>query len=647
MSDSTGLSAALRRLDTLLDHAVRAAPAAFGPASAVDRFRGLYIDADEAARLLTRSPGEPLFPPPAGGDRPGRGEDVLLRGLGLSGFEVDLLAIAVAPEVDLRYERIYAYLQDDVTRRRPSVDLAFNLLCGTAEERLAARARLSPDAPLLAGGLLREPPEHDRPLPARTLVASEQVVRFLLGETVPGPAEPVLADIPERVRRTLPELIAEGGPLCLYLRGPGARAAATAAAHAAGRPILLSRDLLAARLHGAVLCMPADPDTPWAALARHPGVTLLTGTAPWEPAPGGPVGVTTIDVPHPAPARRREIWTRHLLAHGLPAATDVVAELADRFRLGDPQIADAVAAGAIAARLEADPAENGPAEIMRAAARGQTGHELATLATRIRPCATWTDLVLPADESDQVRELARRVRQGRRVLTDWGFGAVGSRGNGVTALFSGPSGVGKTLAAEVVAADLGLDLFQIDLSRVVSRYVGDTEKNLDRVFAAARDSNAILFFDEADALFGKRSAVHDAHDRYANVEVAYLLQKMETYDGLAILATNLHDNIDTAFARRLSFLVRFPLPDRAGRELIWAGVFPPATPLAGDVDLPALAALFKVSGGVIRNIALTAAYAAADEDVPVGPAHLERAARREYRKLGRMFPAEPETADVR
>ena len=202
----------------------------------------------------------------------------------------------------------------------------------------------------------------------------------------------------------------------------------------------------------------------------------------------------------------------------------------------------------------------------------------------------------------------------------WGFGRKLAQGKGVTALFAGPSGTGKTMAAEVIAGELGLDLYKIDLAGVVSKYIGETEKNLDRIFAAAEDANAILFFDEADALFGKRSEVRDAHDRYANIEIAYLLQKMEEYDGVAILATNLRSNLDEAFVRRLAFTVHFPFPDEADRRRIWRGIWPAATPLAADVDLDFLAAQFKLSGGNIKNIALAAAFLAAADGRPVAMA---------------------------
>jgi SpoVK/Ycf46/Vps4 family AAA+-type ATPase len=225
------------------------------------------------------------------------------------------------------------------------------------------------------------------------------------------------------------------------------------------------------------------------------------------------------------------------------------------------------------------------------------------------------------------------------VLDTWGFARHAQAGGGITALFSGPPGTGKTLAAGLVAQTLGYDLYRVDLARVVSKYIGETEKNLDAVFTAARDAGVVLLFDEADALFGKRSAVQDAHDRYANLEVAYLLQKMEVYDGVAVLATNLRDNLDPAFLRRLAFVISFPFPDLPSRRLIWQRLWPEAAPLAADIDLDELAAELVLPGGHLRNIAIAAAHLAAGRGATIGTADVLAAARREYGKLGKVPPA--------
>jgi SpoVK/Ycf46/Vps4 family AAA+-type ATPase len=261
----------------------------------------------------------------------------------------------------------------------------------------------------------------------------------------------------------------------------------------------------------------------------------------------------------------------------------------------------------------------------------QARARLDELAQRIKPVATWDNLVLPNREHQMLKEIAAQVKQRSKVYDIWGFAVRGANGLGISTLFAGASGTGKTMAAEVLAHELRLDLYRIDLSQVVSKYIGETEKNLRKVFDAAEAGGAILLFDEADALFGKRSEVKDSHDRYANIEVSYLLQRMEAYRGLAILTTNMKSAIDIAFLRRIRFVVQFPFPDITQRTEIWRRIFPARMPTEG-LDFNKLARL-NVAGGNIRNIALNAAFLAADEDKPVQMSHLLRSAKSEYAKL--------------
>jgi SpoVK/Ycf46/Vps4 family AAA+-type ATPase len=267
--------------------------------------------------------------------------------------------------------------------------------------------------------------------------------------------------------------------------------------------------------------------------------------------------------------------------------------------------------------------------------RASVRQRLDELAQRVDTAAHWSDLVLPEGQLATLRQIGSQVRQRTRVHDQWGFARQGTRGLGVTALFTGESGTGKTMAAEVLANDLNLDLYRIDLSAMVSKYIGETEKNLRRVFDAAEDGGVILLFDEADALFGKRSEIRDSHDRFANIEVSYLLQRMEAYQGLAILTTNLKHSVDVAFLRRLRFVVSFPFPDQFQRESIWRAMFPPEAPHVG-LDFRKLAML-NAAGGHIRNIALNAAFLAAETDTPIGMNHLLQAARGEAVKRERQF----------
>jgi hypothetical protein len=328
-----------------------------------------------------------------------------------------------------------------------------------------------------------------------------------------------------------------------------------------------------------------------------------------------------LEVRKPTAAEQRHLWQ---VALGQSADLHRIDAIAAQFNLS------AVAIQSISTQL-AEPTENTAQPTLWNACRTYARTRLDDLAQHIQPVATWEDLVLPELQQQTLREIAAQVRQRSLVYDTWGIAARSSTGLGISALFAGASGTGKTLAAEVLAQTLQLDLYRIDLSQVVSKYIGETEKNLRRVFDAAEAGGAILLFDEADALFGKRSEVRDSHDRYANIEVSYLLQRMEVYRGLAILTTNLRSAIDSAFLRRIRFVVQFPFPNVPQRIEIWRRMFPPSLPTAG-LDLSRLAQL-SVPGGNIRTIALNAAFLAADAGEPLQMKHLLRATQSEYIKL--------------
>jgi SpoVK/Ycf46/Vps4 family AAA+-type ATPase len=300
-------------------------------------------------------------------------------------------------------------------------------------------------------------------------------------------------------------------------------------------------------------------------------------------------------------------------------------------------------AAEIAADVRALGADAGPADVA-GAIRTRAGARLSAGMKLVHPTATWETLVLADDRVAQLREAAQRLELQSRVLDDWGFLAGRPGARGVRMLFAGPPGTGKTLSAEVLAHELGVDLLVVDISRVVSKWIGETEKNLAEVFDAAERAQAVLLFDEADALFGKRTEVSDAHDRYANLETAYLLARLERFEGLAVLSTNLRQNVDQAFIRRLEFVLDFDVPDVVEREQLWRVHLPARAPLAPDLDPRELASLYELVGGHIRNAAVAAAFLAAAEDVPIGRAHVLRAIRREYAKAGRAFPGIPDLA---
>jgi SpoVK/Ycf46/Vps4 family AAA+-type ATPase len=703
-STRADLFAALRRLDRLIERALAAAQDAYGVESLTDRFRGLHISSDEVERLLAREPGAPVFRINGAETEDDLEPDELSQlawlagAYGLSQFDLDALLIALAPELDLRYERLYAYLQDDVTRRRPSVDLVLNLLCVSAAEKLERRSRFYAEAPLIRRGLLHllpDPNQLQPPLLAHYLKLDDQIVRFLLGQESLDArlapfcriVEPVVSldELPldTEMKRALAALVSKardgGQPLRLYFHGPcgaGKRHIAEALASEVGA-LLLIADLNHAPVEtdferavkllfreawfqDAILYFDGldalrrdervrQYQRLMAELAADFGVTILAGAQPYVPAPlpygQGSAGVVSIRVGVPDLAARQKYWRAGLDETGVALDERDLAALADRFQLTPGQIAEAAATAhhhalwrATAQTTNGSFPETGARpslDDLFAAARAQGGHDLAALAMKIRPGYTWDDIVLPQDALAQLREICRRVAHRRRVLGDWGFGRKLSLGKGVNALFAGPSGTGKTMAAEIIANELGLDLYKVELSGVVSKWIGETEKNLDRIFSAAEHANAILFFDEADALFGKRSEVRDSHDRYANIEISYLLQKMEEYEGVAVLATNLRQNLDESFVRRLAFTIHFPFPDEADRRRIWAGIWPAETPLADGVEFDLLAHQFKLSGGNIKNIALAAAFLAAEDGGVVEMPHLLQATRREYQKLGK------------
>ncbi|MDN3354875.1 ATP-binding protein [Actinomadura sp. DC4] len=658
------LLAALARLDRLIEAAV-ARTEESDPGRAADRFRGLYVGPEDVTRLLAQPPATSpvLDSAPAEAAPPADPLRRLRDTFGLSGFDLDLLVLALAPEIDLRYERIFGFLHDDLGKRRPTVELALDLLCGLPAEKFRRRSHLAAGAPLLRHGLLTLDAGDASPRPpflARQLVPDEHLAGFLLGEPGLDPrldgAAVLTTPDGELPPELLPAVTAPLDPPRVYLHGPagGRRAAAEALAAAWGRPLLNvdlnrtdSADTLVrlavreAALRDAVLGLTsfeAAGDVGSAArhrvlatLAGHPGPVVMAGATEWVPEHETPLAVVSVAVDVPAAPVRRRLWQEAAERAGVALPAEARDALAARFRLGAEQIA---------AVVRAVPAGSESLyQVLAEAARSQAGTSLGRLAQRV-PCRhEWSDLVLPAGELAQLHDLADSVDRRETVLDTWGFARHAQAGGGITALFSGPSGTGKTLAAGLIARRLGYDLYRVDLARVVSKYIGETEKNLDAVFTAARDAGVVLLFDEADALFGKRSAVQDAHDRYANLEVAYLLQKMEEFDGVAVLATNLRDNLDPAFMRRLTFVVSFPFPDVASRRSIWQRLWPEAAPLAGDVDLDALATELMLPGGHLRNIALAAAHMAAGRGDTIGMADVLAAARREYAKLGKMPPA--------
>nr|WP_246470269.1 ATP-binding protein [Streptomyces olivoverticillatus] len=627
--------------------------------TANDPLRGLYLSEEAVRHLLRTRPapvpdaaGRPAGPTGWPEDTDDRLAQVAVR-LRLTELDTAVLLIALAPDLDRTFEPLYGYLNDDVSRRRATVELALDL-CGVPAHLPEARARFHLSAPLRALGLLTVE-EADRPLLTRSLCVPDRLTAHLLGDDTPdavllGRLHPMPDALPagahdEAFVQRLATRLGEG-PFTAYLREHregDALATLASALHTAGvdalrfhgAPDHVPELLREARLSGRAVVVCGLPDQPGPMVGELTGAAdvtvLLADPRPYDPqwSAHDPL---VLQAPR-QPAGGTAAWRTAL---GPAADCFDLAGTVAPYHLGGERIGRAARAAAALAAFDKTPLT---AAHVRLAARQQSASGLERHARRIRPAVDWQDLVLPDGPLAQLRELALRARHRDRVLGDWRLSAGGGRGRGVLGLFAGESGTGKTLSAEVIAADLGVDLYVVQLSSVVDKYVGETEKNLERIFTEADRTDAVLLFDEADAVFGKRSEVKDSHDRYANMESAYLLQRLESFDGIALLTTNLRANIDDAFTRRLDLVVDFPFPDAGQRLALWQHGLS-HVPRAEDIDVDSLARDFELAGGAIRSAVVTAAYLAAGRDRHVAASDLWEGARREYRKAGRLVPGE-------
>ena len=569
--------------------------------------------------------------------------DWLVRNFELSSFERDLLLLCAGVEMDAATARACAHGHGDAHRPWASFGLA---LAALESPHWSA---LSPHSPLRHWGMIAV--DDDAGLSAGRLRIDERILHFLAGLNDPDmrlapllrPAASLAlqADAHAACTRDLvASLSPEASPL-IVLEGDDTGAKEDIASRAAASLGLRCQVLQArhippgiderarllrlwqreARLLGSALLLVIDDPESAAEegtldlLNRIDGITFVSASS----LPPLDVRTRSFQVSKPDATDRQQLWAASLGPAAMRTLDDDVAQAASHFRTGSRALQN-IARSVLHTDHEAAPA----ATTVWRTCRQQGRRGLDVLAQRVSGTADWDDLVLPEAQLSILRQIAAHLRQRQTVIDRWGFGAQGNRGLGLASLFAGESGTGKTLAAEVLANTLQLDLYRIDLSAVVSKYIGETEKNLRKVFDAAEDCGAILLFDEADALFGKRTEVRDSHDRYANIEVSYLLQRMEAYRGLAILTTNLKASLDSAFTRRLRFVVQFPFPDYDQRVALWKRAFPHAAPTAA-LDFGKLARL-SVTGGSIRNIALTAAFLAADSGESIGMEHILHAA---------------------
>jgi len=612
---------------------------------------------------------------------------------GLTPFELQVVIICLAPELNRKYDKLFAYLQDDVTRKKPSVDLVLNLVGHSQIDRWQAGIVFSRQAPLFRSRMLETIDDPQSPSGssdlAHFLKLDKRITHFLCGNnTLDGrlagiaelhrPTENIdQVSVDRAIKKKLLNLTThhyseqneKRRRLVLYFKGRygiGKQELALGiCGHLNSSMLVLDletllnegkelgsllrlafRDglLLQAAVHIRnvdILFEDRKSQAVLKTLAKvineYGWLTFLSGEKSW-PVKGLFTGVLfhEIDIPFPEVQLRETIWATVLKNLGINTQSTWVNQLAQQFRLTPGQIRDA------ADFIDTQRSMNdGKAEItvadLCAACRQQSNQKLTELALKIKPGYSWEDIVLPQKKLTQLKEICSQVKHRHRVFEEWGFERKLSYGKGLSVLFTGPPGTGKTMAAEVIAQELQLELYKIDLSGVVSKYIGETEKNLSEIFREAETSNTILFFDEADALFGKRTEVSDAHDRYANIETSYLLQKMEEYEGVVILASNLRENMDDAFTRRIRFIVEFPFPDEENRHHIWQKQFPKEAPLEENIDYEFLSKQFRVAGGSIKNIALNAAFLAARNGNVIDMEHILKSTRTEFEKIGKLW----------
>ncbi|MGB9939400.1 AAA family ATPase [Methanosarcina sp.] len=604
---------------------------------------------------------------------------------GLDPFEIDILLIGLAPELDLKYEKLYAYLQNDMNKKKPTVDLALAVLFPIIEEKIKARVYFSPSASLMKNQLIHFSEGEintDPSLISRSIKIDDRIVNFLLGfddldlrirnfsYTVKPDKSFEDLILPAELKSALINMAGwySGNrlPLKFLFCGPsgsGKKTAAEAICREAGINLLVvdSKFLLEGKsleianlimrealLQNSALYLQAfdvlledkEPKNFYEILVQafksFPGLIFLAGTESME-FNKSLINNDFIPYTFPLPSYpvRKQLWESCLKDCRLAEEVDLNA-LASKFRFSGGQIRDAAHTARSFSRERTPSSPVLSLEDLYKGCKIQSNQKLSSLALKTNPHYTWEDIVLPKDTLEHLKEVSGFIKYKGKVHSDWGFEKKLSLGKGLNVLFSGPPGTGKTMSAEILANEVKLDLYKIDLSSLVSKYIGETEKNLKKIFDEAETSNSVLFFDEADALFGKRSEVKDSHDRYANIETAYLLQKMEEHEGTVILASNFRKNMDDAFLRRLHFTVEFPLPDDKSRENIWRKAFPKETPISKNLDF-AFLSKFKLTGGNIKNIVLAASFLAAEDSGAVVMEHIIKATKREYEKIGKLF----------
>jgi ATP-dependent 26S proteasome regulatory subunit len=615
----------------------------------------------------------------------------------LDSFETDILIVCLASQFDNKYRKLFAYLQNDVTLKNPTVELVLNLFCMNFKERLNARVHFSSHSPLFKNNIIQfieDPKEPDKPLIARELTANTRMVNYILGHEFIDENISLISEVnksnikldnvvlPEDIRDKIDNfvtyfrnnLINENFIFSFYgAYGSQKLETACAICNNLGFQLLIvdllalnNSDLYFERALDLVLreskIMPSaiyfknsdflfDNYMEESYIRRYFLLELdknsnlmFIESSLMLPIQGefSNQRVISIELPIPEFPIRKELWIKNLRNYQLEESADI-NEIASKYNLTAGQIKDIMTTASTFAIWRDSKKIIITQKDIEEACHIHSNQKLNQLAQRIHPKHVWNDIILPADIKEKLRELVQMFKYKYVVYNDWGFDKKLSIGKGISALFYGEPGTGKTLACEIIARELGMDLYKIDISTIVSKYIGETEKNLSRIFKEAECSNAIIFFDEADAIFGKRTEVKDSHDRYSNIEVSYLLQKIDEYTGVVILSTNFMKNIDPAFLRRLQFNIGFPFPEEEYRKVIWQLMYPEKTPLDKNIDYGFLANKLKITGGNIKNIALQSAFFAAEKKETISMNHIFQAAKREYQKLGKDW----EYADIK
>jgi len=612
----------------------------------------------------------------------------------LSYLELQLILLCLAQELEQKYDKIFAYLQDDIARKRPSLELALNLLSQRGENKWSLRALLNDNSQLFRSGILHiiEDPYNPSGCGSlgKMLKLDERILNYILEvdgfgnrlNNVVKKIEPVhcfdetaLSGITKKelqltLKNHLESSKRKRQNLIINLYGSQAseqvEVSHAACAEISTKFLLLDMQYLSnvdiewnSQIHDCLKesllqQLPllivnidkykfSDEGQPkkltylFDMIDEYGWLTFVVSNKPCVNETllrYRTIQIKTINVPARDIHEQRETWRQYCSQFDLKLSESVINNLTNKFSFNGLQIYHLVKSLAMEKTIHRY--EQVDENLIENLCRAESNHSLEELAVKVKPHYRWNDIVLPSNVKSHLQSICNQVEHHDKVFNEWGFGEKLAYGKGLSALFSGLPGTGKTMAAQVIANELGLDLYKINLANVISKYIGETEKNLEKIFQSAEHSNSILLFDECDAIFGKRTEVSDSHDRYANIEVSFLLQKMEEYCGIVLLTTNQKKNMDDAFVRRIRFIVEFPFPDRFSREEIWRCHFPRLTPVVANVDFSSLAEKYSISGGSIKNIVLNAAFLAANDGCDISIEHIIESTRTEFEKIGKL-----------